>query len=302
MMIVHGEYKDRLFTFIFGCEENRSWTLSLYNAVNGSNYTNPNDIQITTIKEVLYMGMHNDVSFIISEQLNLFEQQSSYNPNMPLRQMQYVGNLYEQYIRRHHLNKYGSKLIELPVPKLVVFYNGETSKPDETILRLRDSFPGKSAADIAVRVRMININYGKNVNLLRACQPLKEYAWFVEQIRKNKALIPVDDANRLTNAVNLAIRQMPDSFSIKQFILIHQSEVLGMLLTEYDEVETMKLFEKQGWEKGLEEGKKDLLISFVREQILSSSEAAKRLNMSEADFQKLLDMPNRSTVDELTSV
>ena len=89
MAIIIKKYKDRLFTFIFGREENRAWTLSLYNAVNGSDYTNPNDIQITTIKEVLYMGMHNDVSFMISDQKNLYEQQPSFNPNMPLRQMQY---------------------------------------------------------------------------------------------------------------------------------------------------------------------------------------------------------------------
>ena len=123
MAVVIREYKDRLFTFMFGREENRSWTLSLYNAINGSDYTNPNDIQITTIREVLYMGMHNDVSFMISDQMNLYEQQSSFNPNMPLRQMQYASNLYEQYIRKNELNKYSSSLLRLPVPKLVVFYN-----------------------------------------------------------------------------------------------------------------------------------------------------------------------------------
>ncbi len=83
-MTLQKEYKDRLFTFIFGSSENKVWTLSLYNAVNGSHYSNPDDIEITTIKEVLYLGMHNDVSFVIDNQLSLYEQQSSYNPNMPL--------------------------------------------------------------------------------------------------------------------------------------------------------------------------------------------------------------------------
>ncbi len=79
------QYKDRLFTFIFGSPENKAWTLSLFNAVNGSNYDDPDDIEINTIKEVLYLTMHNDVSFLIDGQMNLYEQQSSYNPNMPLR-------------------------------------------------------------------------------------------------------------------------------------------------------------------------------------------------------------------------
>ena len=101
MALVNREYKDRLFVFIFGREENKEWTLSLYNAVNGSHYTDPSAIEITTIQEVLYLGMHNDVSFVIADELNLYEQQSSYNPNMPLRQLQYLGLLYEGYLKKH---------------------------------------------------------------------------------------------------------------------------------------------------------------------------------------------------------
>ena len=118
------QYKDRLFNFLFGSEENKAWTLSLYNAVNGSSYTNPDEIEITTIKEVMYLGMHNDVSFLIAEEMALYEQQSSYNPNIPLRMLQYSGNLYEKYIRQNKLNKYGTAVLKLPVPKLVTFYNG----------------------------------------------------------------------------------------------------------------------------------------------------------------------------------
>ncbi len=353
MTIVIREYKDRLFTFIFGREENRAWTLSLYNAVNGSHYSNPEEIQITTIKEVLYMGMHNDVSFMISEQLNLYEQQSTYNPNMPLRLMQYVGNLYEQYLKKYQHNKYGSTLIMLPVPRLVVFYNGEIEKPDEMMLRLSSSFPEDANADIEVRVRMLNINHGKNAELLKACQPLREYSWFIHQIRIRKAAMPADDAGSLTNVVNQAISEMPDSFTIKPFILIHQAEVLGMLLTEYDEAETMKLFQRdsynQGKEDGFKLGKEDgfklgkedgfklgkedgfklgkedgfklgkedgfklgkedgfklgkedgfklgninMLTNLVKQHLLSLTDAARQLNISEADFQKLMETPQQ---------
>ena len=99
MAQVNHEYKDRLFTFIFGREENREWTLSLYNAVNGSHYTDASAIEITTINEVIYMGMHNDVSFLVGNEMNLYEQQSTYNPNMPLRHMQYLGNFYRSIIK-----------------------------------------------------------------------------------------------------------------------------------------------------------------------------------------------------------
>ena len=125
MAVDNTQYKDRLFNFLFGSEENKLWTLSLYNAVNGSSYTDPDAIQISTIKEVMYLGMHNDVSFLIAEEMALYEQQSTYNPNMPLRLLQYAGNLYEKYVKENKLNKYGSELLMLPVPKLVVFYNPE---------------------------------------------------------------------------------------------------------------------------------------------------------------------------------
>ena len=72
---VNKEYKDRLFNFIFGNPENRKWTLSLYNAINGSDYTDENAIEINTIKEVLYLGMHNDTSFLLSDTMNIYEHQ-----------------------------------------------------------------------------------------------------------------------------------------------------------------------------------------------------------------------------------
>ena len=121
MTVIRREYRDRLFQFIFGSGENKTWTLSLYNAVNGTDYTDPCKVQINTIKEVLYLGMHNDTSFLLKDEMNLYEQQSSYNPNMPLRVMQYAGNLYEKYIRENKLNKFGSDLLRLPVPRLIVF-------------------------------------------------------------------------------------------------------------------------------------------------------------------------------------
>ena len=91
MAEVQTQYKDRLFSFIFGSGEHREWTLSLYNAVNGTHYDDPDQIIITTIREALYLGMHNDVSFMIAGEINMYEQQSSYNPNMPLMSLKRKG-------------------------------------------------------------------------------------------------------------------------------------------------------------------------------------------------------------------
>ena len=237
----HPQYKDRLFNFIFGSEENKAWTLSLYNAINGSNYTDPNAIEITTIKGIMYLGMHNDVSFLITEelikeQMDLFEHQSSYNPNTPLRMMQYAGNLYDKYIIVRKLNKYGSKLIKLPAPKLVVFYNGTDEQEDEKILKLSDSFPEGADFDIEVKVRMININYGRNKRLMKACRPLMEYSWFVDSVRNNMSCMEPEAA------VDKAINDMPSEFEIRSFLEDNRAEVRNMCITEYNEEETMQLF------------------------------------------------------------
>ena len=289
MAAVSNEYKDRLFSFLFGAEENRAWTLSLYNTINDSHFTDADAITINTIKEVLYLGMHNDVSFLISDQMNLYEQQSSYNPNIPLRDLQYAGNLYEKYIQEKHWNKYGSRLLRLPVPKLVTFYNGTRDQPDETILRLSDSFPENAEADIEVRVRMININYGRNKKLLEKCRPLKEYAWFIREIRNNRT-VPLDQA------IGRAIDNMPADYEIRPFLTVHRAEVLGMLLTEYNEEEAMELFRQdgiaegmeKGIEKGMEKGRVETLVSLVTDRLLSVKEAAARSNMSVEAFQKLI--------------
>ena len=287
MPVGNPQYRDRLFQFIFGSEENKAWTLSLYNAIRGTDYADPEAIRITTIREVMYLGMHNDVSFMISEnirllpgEMNLFEQQSSYNPNMPLRMMQYASNLYEKYIVENKLNKYGSGLISLPVPKLVVFYNGKADQPNDTILQLSDSFdvdPDVNAdPDIAVKVRMINVNYNGNTEVLNACRPLKEYAWIVDQIRAGKGEIDY--------AIDKAISDMPDEFMIKPYLMTHRAEVKGMLLTEYNEAAAMELFKEDGRREGRLEGRMETLTHLVKRQTISVEEAAKEMGMTTTEF------------------
>ena len=242
---VNNEYKDRLFNFIFGREENREWTLSLYNAVNRSDYMDSSMIEFNTIEDVLYMGMRNDTSFMISDIMSVYEHQSTYNPNMPLRLLGYVDELYSGYISRNKLNKYGSKLIHLPVPKLVVFYNGRAEKDDEVILRLTDSFDERhrADADIEVRVRMLNINHGRNKELMDKCKPLAEYAWFIGEIRNHLK------SHDMFTSVKMAIEAMPGNFVLKGFRRDHLKEVEGMLDREYNEAEIKELFKEEGREE-----------------------------------------------------
>ena len=252
--------KDRLFCFIFGREENRKWTLSLYNAVNGTDYDNPDDVDITTMRDVIYMGMKNDVSFIISSEISLYEHQSTYNPNMPVRQLMYLGRQYDRYIKRTRQNIYGSKLMKLPLPRLAVFYNGEDDIRD-VVLKLSDSFPeciDTEKSDVEVRVHMYNIRPQYNSNLLAGCKTLSEYSWFVEEIRRNRKTMDIE------TAIDKAIKDMPEDFEIKIFLTEHQSEVKNMCITEYDEAETMEMFKKEAREEGREQGREEDIARMLR--------------------------------------
>ncbi len=227
-MGVNDEHKDRVFKYLFGNPANREWTLALYNAVNGSNYENAEEIEYNTIEDAVYLGMRNDVSFIIVDELHLWEHQSTYNPNMPMRFLLYAAKLYEKYIAGSDYYPYSSVLQPAPRPKCVCFYNGTGNQPERKILRLSEAFGGEG--DIEVLVTMLNINYGKNKVLMEACEPLSEYAWLVETIRGNQRTM-----RNLEAAIDAAIDDMPDEFVIKRFLLQNKAEVKGMFLTEYDQ-------------------------------------------------------------------
>ena len=165
--------------------------------------------------------------------------------------VEYLGNLYERYIQENKFNKYGRTKILLPVPRLIMFYNGTSDFPEEEVLKLSDAFPEGSASDIDVRVRMLNINAGKNTHLKDACAPLAAYSWIVESIRTKR------EYTDLSDAIDSSIREMPDSFVIKPFLTAHLAEVKGMLETEYDEQKAMELFRIEGWTEGHAAGREE---------------------------------------------
>ena len=279
---VNREYKDRLFAFIFGKEENKKWTLSLYNAINKTYYTNEDDIVINTMSDTIYMGMKNDVSFLISDILNLYEQQSTYNPNMPVRQLMYLGRQYDKYIKDTKQNIYGKKLMHLPVPKLITFYNG-TEDYGDTVLHLSDSFiDSDNESDVQVSVRLININFGRNDEILQACSPLKEYTWFVECVRNNKLELGMT----IEDAVDKAINMMPDDFQIKRFLDGNRAEVKNMCITEYNEAETMQMFKEEGREEGILLSIKKLMKNMT----CTPEKAMEILDIPESDYDKYMKM------------
>lgn len=222
-------YKDRLFCLIFGSEKKNM--ISLYNALNGTNYSDEEDVEVTTINDVIYINMKNDVSFIVDNHMSLFEQQSSLNPNMPLRGLMYFGSVYDSYIERKGLNIYGSKLIKIPTSQYYVLYNGKKDAPATSELRLSDAFAKESPRGrFEWTATFVNLNKGKNEELLDKCKPLAEYMFLIRCIREKEA-----EGMEIEAAIDSAVQQCIECNVLREFLVKHRAEVVSVCLTEYNE-------------------------------------------------------------------
>lgn len=272
---VNRNYKDRLFRCIF---KEKSDLLDLYNAINGTQYGNPNELEITTIEDVVYLGMKNDLSFIIDDIMNLYEHQSSFNPNMGLRGLVYFAELYRKYLVINNINIYGSTKIKLPVPQYIVFYNGSEEEPDRKEIKLTELFyPQEKAGNPAVECLaiMLNINYGHNLDLMEKCRKLKEYAYFISVIRQY-----LHKGVKIEMAVNKAIEICIQKDILKDILQKNRSEVLNVILTEFDENLYSKSLREEGREEGLKEGMKEgmkVFIELCQEIKISKEETRSKL-------------------------
>ena len=242
------QYKDRLWRMIFNNKED---LLQLYNAINHTDYQNPDDLEVNTLEDVLYLSMKNDVSFLVGGTMNLYEHQSTFNPNMPLRGVFYFSRVYEGYVADNNLMIYHEKRVRLPKPKYIVFYNGTKKQPDSMELRLSDCFENtdNEAPCLECTATMLNINYGHNQELMKHCRKLEEYSIFVQCVREYIQSEPsVEDA--LEKAIDTCIHQDV----LADFLKKHRAEVTNMILTTYDKDLYEKTLKEDAREEGLESG------------------------------------------------
>ena len=265
---INRTYKDRLFKIIF---EDKKELLSLYNALTGKNYQNPDELEINTIDDVIYMHLKNDMSFILDDWQNLFEQQSTFNPNQPLRGFFYFADLYK--VKYFGKKIYSTRLLKIPTPQYIVFYNGTTSMPDRKELRLSDAFQQPTEQpDIEVVAHMLNINYGHNKELMERCQKLKEYAQFIDIIRHY-----LRENEQWTNeqAISKAIDDCIQNNILRDILQKERLRVMASILSEFDEVGYKEMIRQEayedayeeGHEAGLEEGREQELAHGVKSYI-----------------------------------
>lgn len=241
---VTRSYKDTLFRMIFKEKEN---LLDLYNAVNGTDYANVDDLEITTLENAVYMNYKNDVSFVFDFELSLYEHQSTINPNMPLRDLFYVARVLQGIVQKRDL--YGSALIRIPAPRFVVFYNGKEYQPERKLLRLSDAYQKKAGEpELELRVTMYNVNIGYNGELLAACKTLGEYARYVQRVRENAERMPLRDA--VERAVDTCLKEGV----LEEFLRKNRAEAIAVSIFEYNEEEHLKSEREIAYRNGCEEG------------------------------------------------
>ena len=254
---VARNHKDRLFRMIF---REKKELLSLYNAVNGTSYTNAEELEIVTLENAIYMNMKNDLAFRVRKKrvIVLTEHQSTLNENMPLRFLMYLGRTYNQMMTTNAV--YKERRIELDAPEFVVFYNGDRNQKEYWEMHLSDAFPEGVKVNIDLRVRVYNINYGKNSKLLQQTKLLSGYSYFVDKIKHL-----CKNGSELKEAIDTAVREC-----IKEGVLTDQltylgSEVMGMFATEFDMDEAVKVWKEEAREEGLEEGREEGRKQGIRE-------------------------------------
>ena len=280
---VNRIYKDRLYKMIFN---DKSELLKLYNAINGTHYDDPAMLTITTLDNAIYMTMENDLSFIIDMHLALYEQPSTVNPNLPLRFLMYITDIYSAYTK--DMNIYGSKKVQIPLPSFVIFYNGVKSQPDRTEFLLSELFhPTTDQPALELKAVMLNINKGHNQELMNACHTLRDYSEYVARIRTYSAEMP------LTDAVEKAITECIHENILRDFLLENRVEAKAMSIYEYDEEKTLRMFREEGYEDGERNGKIQATIEMCLEFNLSSDAIVQKLmtkfQFSENQAQEYLD-------------
>lgn len=245
LLKVVREYKDTVFRLLFRDKPN---LLMLYNALNETAYDDPEELEVCTLENAIFMNVKNDVSFLVNSVLNLYEQQSSVNPNMPLRDLIYVARQFEKYIRDKTI--YSSKLVRIPVPRFVVFYNGTSDQPEKKVLKLSEAFKHEvSDPDLELKVTLLNINLGHNKELLDRCQALKEYSIYVDRVRKHAKVMPIEAA------VQCAVDECIQEGVLADFLKAQKAEVIAMSIFEYNEEIELKKIREDEYSIGLEDGK-----------------------------------------------
>ena len=287
---VNRTYRSTVFIMLFEEKEN---LLELYNAMSGKHYTDPELLEINTLENAIYMSIKNDVSFLLDGRLSLYEHQSTYSPNLPLRFLFYISNLYSGMTKDENL--YGTRKAQIPTPEFVIFYNGEEERPERETLKLSDLYTfrekdkedgktGKADFKLELKAELLNICGDNNKALKEACRTLREYAVFTDKMRKYTKTMDIQAAAERT------IEECIQEDILREFLTKHRAEVRTMSIFEYDQEKHMRQEREQAWEEGWEAGMAEGEAKWKAVGIAEGLAEGKAAGLAEGGQNKLLEL------------
>lgn len=287
---VKRNYKDSVFRRLF---ENKEAIIELYNALSGRNYSTETDLEIITLENSIFGDMKNDLAFIIDGRfIILIEHQSTVSPNMPFREFIYLAKEYERLF--FSADVYSKEKIRLPVPELYVFYNGTEDRPVEEELKLSDSFCCEcDTIAIEAIVKVINVNYEKNAELLRSCELLANYSKFIYMIRKRERI-----TRDLQKAMEESIETCIKEGILTEFLKKNGGEIMSILYDALTREECEAIRENDGYVRGLREGEAS---GEARGEAKEKSSIARKMLKMGMDI-KLISEATGLTEEEISSL
>ena len=277
-------YKDSVFVDFFSEDRTaKANFLALYNALHGTDYQSTAILKNIRLKQVLYMSFANDVSYLVDNKIIvLAEHQSTINPNMPIRCLEYIARLYEQFYKSKE--KYSRKQLAIPTPEFYVFYNGKEPYRGDSLLKLSDSFTqthDEYALELSVKV--VNINYDKASEILKLCKPLKQYSLFVDAVRRN---IAVDKEHGFEKAIKECIQ----NDILREYLQRKSKEVLNMLIGEYDYDTDIAVQREESFDMGRSEGSHQKALETAKNLLqfgLSREKIAQATGLTQAEVESI---------------
>ena len=249
-------YKDSLFRRLFGSEKHKDWTLSLFNAINGTDYKDPDEIQFRYSDDLLYISRKEDVIFVFHDTFQFYEHQSTWSPNIPYRMMQYTAKHMADVVRKTRQSEFSSRKMKLPKPVYCVLYNGRKNAPAKSELLLSDLYVSKkddeslgNGFSLDAVVTVLNINSGYNEAVQEGCKPLAEYAWLISSIRNEQ-----ENGSDLRSAIETVLQRVPDNFLIYEELMAESGRVIDMLFDELDNRMHIEFYGDERFEEGKLEG------------------------------------------------
>ena len=242
------EFKSDVFSMLM---EIKKYAMSVYNCLNDTNFTNLDDLEVHTLDKGVSLTVRNDAAFVVDASLSIYEHQSTVCPNMPVRNLIYYTTIVSKLLKKKNI--YGKKLIKIPIPKFVVFYNGDEEQPEEYDMKLSDAFEKETDnPELELVCKVYNINFGKNKYLLDRCPVLKEYMIFVGYVRLYLKEYGYED---LEKAINQAIDRCIQEDILADFLKENRAEVVKVTQLDYTFDRQITMEREEAREEGRAEGR-----------------------------------------------